>query len=168
MTIRLAFLLSPLVLMACGSEIEGEGVADGPAVARDAAEQPAGNGVALEKVTEPSFAAEPRPVRIGLDGPDFDACGSFGVITGLNPDGDNFLSVRSAPSTDGEELDRITSDTGVSLCDSAPGWIGIVYEGAGKEGFGCGVGSPVSSVRTYGGSCRSGWVSERFVEVIAG
>lgn len=116
----------------------------------------------------PKFGVEPRPVRIGFDGPDFDACGSYGEITGLNPDGDNFLSVRSAPSTDAEELDRLTSGTGVSMCDSANGWIGIVYEGSGTAGTDCGVGSPVESERDYDGACRSGWISERFVELIAG
>lgn len=154
--------------MACGNEIEGEGEAEGPPESGQLDEQPARTGAAPDQHLEPRFAAEPRPVRIGLEGPDLDACGSYGVITGLNPDGDNFLSVRSAPSTDGEELDRITADTGVSLCESTLGWIGIVYENSGKEGLGCETGSPVASVRPYRGPCRSGWVSERFVQVIAG
>lgn len=117
---------------------------------------------------EPSFGVDARPVRIGLDGPDFDACGSYGQITGLKPDGDNYLSVRAAPTTQARELDRLGTGTGISLCDSANGWIGIVYEGSGAGGGACGVGSPVPSERDYNGPCRSGWVSERFVEVIAG
>ena len=117
---------------------------------------------------EPTFGIDARPVRVGFDGPDFDACGSYGVITGLNPDGDNFLSVRAAPTSDAEELDRLTSGTGVSMCEQADGWIGIVYEASGAEGTGCGTGSPVPDVRDYDGPCRSGWVSQRFVELIAG
>lgn len=117
---------------------------------------------------EPRFYAEPRPVRIGFDGPDFDACGSYGEIQGLNPDGDNFLSVRAAPSVQGEELDRLTTGTGVSLCETAGSWIGVVYEQAGVAGVDCDTGSPVSDIREYDGPCRSGWVSQRFVQLIAG
>ncbi|WP_108790682.1 hypothetical protein [Erythrobacter sp. Alg231-14] len=124
--------------------------------------------VSATPTSKPKFGVEARPVRIGHDGPDFDACGSYGTITGLNPDGDNFLSVRSAPSIDAEELDRLTTGTGVSMCDSANGWIGIVYEGSGTAGTDCGVGSPVSNERDYDGACRSGWISERFVELVAG
>ena len=117
---------------------------------------------------EPDFGIDPQPVQVGLDGPDFDACGSFGVITGLNPDGDNFLVVRAAPDVAAEELDRITTDTGVWLCDGTDGWIGVVYGGAGREDADCNVGSPVSTIRAYSGSCRAGWVSDRYVQLIAG
>lgn len=122
----------------------------------------------LEVPSQPAFGVDARPVRIGLDGADFDACGSFGTITGLDPDGDNFLSVRAAPTTNAEELDRLDSGTGVSMCERADGWIGIVYQGSGAAGTDCGVGSPVDRERDYNGACRSGWISERFVELIAG
>ena len=117
---------------------------------------------------EPVFGIDARPVRVGFDGPEFDACGGYGEIEGLNPDGDNFLSVRAAPDVDAEELDRLSSGTGVSMCEQADGWIGIVYEASGASGAQCGTGSPVPSVRDYDGPCRSGWVSERFVKLVAG
>ncbi len=119
-------------------------------------------------VVDPKFGIDPRPVRIGFDGPEMDACGGYGEIKELNPDGDNFLTVRAAPTTDADELDRLTSGTGISICETADGWIGIVYEGSGAAGTGCGVGSPVPRMREYDGVCRSGWVNQRFVELIAG
>lgn len=121
-----------------------------------------------EPIPTTRFAADPRPVQVGLDGPNFDACGSYGEIRGLNPDGDNFLSVRAAPTTQADELDRLTTGTGVSLCETSGNWIGIVYDQAGVAGVDCETGSPVPDVRDYDGPCRSGWVSQRFVELIAG
>lgn len=118
--------------------------------------------------TTAAFGIDRRPVRVGFDGPDFDACGSYGEVTGFDPEGDNYLSVRAAPDTSAEELDRITSGTGVSLCESENGWHGIVYEGSGAQGTACETGSPVADVQNYSGPCRQGWVSSRFVEVIAG
>lgn len=110
--------------------------------------------------------AEIRPVRIGLDGPDFDACGGYGEVTGLNPNGDNFLAVRASPFVGAYELDRLDPSKGVAMCDYEDGWVGIVYDKTGN--LDCGTGSPVSSPRNYEGPCESGWVSEDFVTLIAG
>ncbi len=154
-----------LTLMACSGASE-----DAEIVTEETGEFDADPEAAAvtEAPAEPTFGIERRPVRIGFDGPEMDACGGYGEITGLNPDGDNFLTVRAAPSTDADEIDRLTSGTGVSMCETADGWIGIVYEGSGAAGTGCGVGSPVPNIRDYNGSCRSGWISQRFVELIAG
>ena len=40
-----------------------------------------------------------RPVRYGLNGPELDGCTPYSEIRGLNPRGDNFVSVRAAPTT---------------------------------------------------------------------
>jgi len=164
---RLLALSVPLCLVSAGC---GE---DPEAPAEIAKTSEVGSEFAIEAntvTTEPaaSFGVDRRPVRIGFDGPDLDACGAYGEITGLNPDGDNFLSVRTAPNAEAEETDRLTSGTGVSLCETETGWIGIVYQGAGLTGGDCGTGSPVDDVREYDGPCRSGWVSQRYVELIAG
>jgi hypothetical protein len=154
-----------LTLMACtGASEDAEVVTEETGEFDDAQEAMA----VTEAPAEPTFGIEPRPVRIGFDGPEMDACGGYGEITGLNPDGDNFLSVRAAPDVDAEELDTLTSGTGVSMCETADGWIGIVYDTSGASGTGCGVSSPVADVRDYSGPCRSGWISQRFVELIAG
>ncbi len=115
-------------------------------------------------------ASANRPVRIGLDGPNFDACGSNGRVTGLNPRGDNFLSVRGAPSTRGRQLDQLRSGHEVYVCDSTAdnAWLGIVYPADGRSIGNCAVSSPVARERPYTGRCKSGWVSARFINIYAG
>lgn len=94
-----------------------------------------------------------------------DACGGYGEVFNLNPDGDNFLAVRDRPSSSGQELDRLGPGMGVSMCLEEGEWVGIVYS---KSGQNCGVGSPVLSPRAYSGPCRSGWVFGKYVKLIAG
>jgi len=111
-----------------------------------------------------------RAVRIGIDGPQFDACGSVGQPTGLSSAGDHYLSVRTAPSVKAAEVDRLKPKQTFNLCDSSKDgkWIGIVYAPPLAAEIDCGTGSPVETVRGYVGPCRTGWISTRFVNVIAG
>jgi len=107
-----------------------------------------------------------RPVRYGLNGPDLDGCTPYSEIRGLNPRGDNFVSVRAAPTTAGRELDRLGPGRKVWICEEVGGWAGIVY--GPRASTGCNVESPIPRVRAYRGPCRSGWVSSRYVTPIAG
>ena len=114
-------------------------------------------------------AVTARPVQIGFDGPRFDACAGYGRVTRLNPNGDNYLSVRSAPSGGAEEIDRLGPGVGVSMCQQVGDWLGVVYDNeGGEEPVNCGTGSPVASVRNYEGPCSSGWVNEDFIKLVAG
>jgi hypothetical protein len=107
--------------------------------------------------------------RIGLAGDDLDACLSVGKVTGLNPRGDNFLTVRAEPNAQARAKDRLGPGRWVWLCDEAGEWLGVVYSSDPTEKPGdCGVGTPADRVRPYDGPCRSGWVHSRFVEVVAG
>lgn len=108
----------------------------------------------------------PRAVRIGFDGPRFDACAGYGVIRDL-PDGNPTLPVRAAPSRESVEVDRIGEGQGVSMCQQVGDWIGIVYAPDDSD-ISCGTNSPVSSVRAYEGPCNQGWVDENFVKLVAG
>jgi hypothetical protein len=114
-------------------------------------------------------AAPDRPVRIGLAGADLDACLSVGEVTGLNRRGDNFLAVRAAPSTRAPMLARLRKGHRVEVCDEAPGgWLGIVYDRDPSGERDCGTGSPVPSPRIYDDACGAGWVSARFIKIVAG
>lgn len=115
-------------------------------------------------------AVDARPVMYGLDGPDFDGCGGWGRVKGLNPDGDNFLSVRAAPTTQSSRLDKLKQGHEIWFCDSAKNgeWVGIVYKGEGQDGFECATGPNLDKPRPYPGPCRSGWVHKRYVELLAG
>jgi hypothetical protein len=111
-----------------------------------------------------------KPVMTGLDGAEFDACGSHGQVRGLREDGDNFLSVRAAPGTAAAETDRLKNGATVILCDSSKDgkWSGVVYPAAGQTAATCATSSPVPSQTAYAGPCRSGWVASTFVAVTAG
>ena len=108
-----------------------------------------------------------RPVMVGgMD--DLDACLTVSKVSGLNPRGDNFLSLRSRPSSKARELMRLRPGQQVWVCDEAPGgWTGVLV--APEDGsLDCGVGTPIARRRAYAGPCQSGWVASRFLEVIAG
>ena len=108
------------------------------------------------------------PVRIGGT-PDLDACPSSAHVTGLNPRGDNFLSVRSRASASGRELDRLRGGYTVWACDeTADGeWTGVVYAPPGRD-VDCGVGTPIARRQAYRGPCASGWVASRYLTIVAG
>jgi hypothetical protein len=103
------------------------------------------------------------PLMLGGDA-EYDACPSPGVVEGLNPRGDGFLSVRAGPSTDRREIDRLGNGVAVFICVIEGDWFGIVYPQSAR----CGVGSPWPRRRAYQGPCRSGWVHRRFVRQTAG
>ncbi|MCW1402556.1 hypothetical protein OKA06_09525 [Novosphingobium sp. MW5] len=115
----------------------------------------------------PAAGPAPRAVKVGGDA-DYDACGSVHKVVGLKKNGDNFLSVRASPSVKGRELDRLRMGRMVWSCDSTEegDWIGVVYER--RPGQDCGVGTPIAKRRAYSGPCASGWVSGRFLEIVAG
>jgi hypothetical protein len=111
----------------------------------------------------PTLARGPvEPVLVGGDA-DFDACGAQGQVSGLDPNGDNFLAVREGPGTSYGKLDELHTGDVVNLCDEFEGWYGIVY-GRGD----CGVGTPIPDRNPYAGPCASGWVSMRYITPTAG
>ena len=103
-------------------------------------------------------------VTVDLDDQGEDACG-VGMVSGLNPNGDNFLTVRAGPGTEYDSMNQLGPDTMVSMCSESGGWIGIVYGGDGCVG-----GSPVGDTQNgpYSGPCQWGWVSGKYVQSIAG
>ena len=153
-----------LALAACSGEKEAEDI-------REAVAEASSDGEAIEpspSPTDPASAYEgpiPQPIMVGSEGPELDACGSTGVVAKLDPKGDNYLSVRDAPSTLTKERDRLDAGQTVSICDSSDGWLGIVYSKIDEE---CGVSRPVATEERYLGPCAQGWVDSQFVEITAG
>ncbi len=115
--------------------------------------------------TASTFAQNLEPVEVGGDA-ELDACASVGQIARLAPKGDNFLSVRGGPDSKRQELDRLRAGTHVMICDKRGRWLGIVYTTQGTT-TDCGVSSPRTERSPYTGPCRSGWVFDRFVDVVA-
>lgn len=100
---------------------------------------------------------------------DYDACGSVARVTGLNPRGQNYLSLRSGPASTARELARLRPGQLVWDCDASPDkqWIGVVYSPPGND-LDCGVGTPIARRQPYRGPCLSGWAASRFLELVAG
>ena len=109
----------------------------------------------------------PKPIRIGGDGPDFDACGTFAEVAEYDADGEDKPYVHDAPSTSTKSRDILAAGQGVQICASENGMSGIVYPGEDQTVADCGTASPAATEENYIGPCRSGWVEKRFLETIA-
>ncbi|WP_083240404.1 SH3 domain-containing protein [Methyloceanibacter methanicus] len=121
--------------------------------------------LALSSLSMTALAQQPEiPVLAGGEA-DFDACGSQGVVRGLDPSGDGFLAVRSGPSSKHAVLDRVYNGAILNLCDQRGRWLGVVYS---HETMDCGVGTPWPRRDAYSGPCRSGWVFRKYVADYAG
>ena len=117
-------------------------------------------------LTEVSVAAKlpTVPVLVGQD-PESDACAGSGIVVGLDPTGDNFLSVRVGPGSKFREIDRLNTSDSVYVCDERLGWYGIVY----PVSRACNVSSvSFDKPQPYSGPCRSGWVYKKFIKLTAG
>jgi len=105
------------------------------------------------------------PVIAGQD-PDYDACGTVGVVRGLNPQGgDGFLAVRAGPGSGYAMLDKVYNGYRLSICDESGQWLGVVYSHNNQD---CGVSSPWPRAAAYTGPCASGWVFRKYVTDYAG
>ena len=97
--------------------------------------------------------------------PEFDACGGYGEVRGLDPKGDGFLAVRSGPGGGYRLVDRLHNGDPVYFCGEKGQWIAVVY---GKDMSQCGVGSPIPERQAYRGPCRSGWAHRKWLVLLAG
>jgi len=86
-----------------------------------------------------------RPVMIGAQ-PERDACPSLAQVSGLNPRG----------------------DANIWACDETAdrSWTGVVFA-LRDSSIDCGVGSHIARRQAYRGPCTSGWVSSRFLTIVA-
>jgi hypothetical protein len=121
----------------------------------------------------PSIAVAQAKIDVPLvlgGSEDVDACEGGGVIVGLNPRGDGFLSVRSGPAGNYSELDRLYNGNTVQICGYRGAWMAVIYpaDGTPADGANCGTGRPWPTRQAYTGPCKYGWVSSRYVKGIAG
>ena len=119
---------------------------------------------ALSLAAPQPAAAQDRPIVLGGND-EFDACNSAGVVSGLDPRGDGFLSLRGGPGTQYREPRRLPAGARLIICHDQGEWLAVVVPtGSG----GCGVTTPWPRRRAYSGPCPSGWVHRRWVTVTAG
>lgn len=132
-------------------------------------------------VSAPALSEEikPQPVvlrALELDGEKIAPGGAVGHVINLKKGGDGYVSVRAAPTTKASERDRLTLGTHVILVAEPDGnrktpFTSIIYDPDNREGAlmdRCGLPEgPPYFEGLYTGPCKSGWVSSRFVEVLA-
>ena len=107
-------------------------------------------------------------VKIGLNGPDFDACGGVGKVVTAD-DAEGSVPVFNLTQAWRVRIDHLPPGTVVWMCETRDGWEGIVFPSHPHQKFGdCGVSLPVEAPKTYHGPCKSGWINPKSVELIAG
>jgi hypothetical protein len=121
--------------------------------------------VPVTQVPPPERLA-PVPVYLGGDEM-HDACGGASkVVAGST--GRTHAAVRSGPGSKYPITDSLPLDFMVSDCDGVEqgGWRGVVYDQ--DDEVDCGTGSPIAERQAYQGPCKSGWMSDVDLELVAG
>ena len=107
------------------------------------------------------------PVMVGSND-NLDACSGLGVVTGLKSKRHGFLAVRAGPSQKFEIVDKLKASQKVYICSSSEDgkWYGVVYSP--NQTDECGVTSPINPTQPYKGKCKSGWVNDHWIKLVAG
>lgn len=99
----------------------------------------------------------------------------IGAQIKLKRGGDGFLAVRTGPGAKFPERDRLSRDRYVYALPAVAGWRPVIY-GEPNEEFDvlekrCGTDNPPPDnapiKRVYTGPCRSGWVDQRWLTLLA-
>lgn len=127
---------------------------------------PVALGAAMLLTTAAAEDVGTRPqVPIVIEATGLDACSGNGVVKGLDPHGDGFLAVKSAPALQSPRIDKLYNGEQVYICNQRGDWYGVVYT---KDRRDCNVSSPWPKTLPYTGPCRSGWAHRNWIELIAG
>ena len=162
---RSILLLSAGLLAACSARTAGDNAAGANTAApANGVEAASTTAAAPAEAAQPQQLAGARPVRFGVDGEHgMDACHTSGRISGQDS-----VGILSGPSATAGQSDATEPGLAVDICETIPGWYGIVYRKASDPAAECGTGENLPGPRDYSGPCRSGWVPEASVEVTAG
>ncbi len=98
-----------------------------------------------------------------------DPCMSLAQVNNLGKGPDAFLAVKDEPNLKAKRIDKIFSGQKLWICeDSKDGnWYGVVYPTT--ENQDCDVNNiSIKNRKTYTGPCKSGWVSQKYVTIVAG
>jgi hypothetical protein len=109
-------------------------------------------------------ASDKDPVQYGGD-ENLDACPTLAQVTNLSEGKDEFLAVKAAPHLKATRLDKLHRGQSLWICQEKKDWYGVVYSTGQNQN--CGVTQAVKTKKVYDGPCKSGWVSKKFVELVA-
>jgi hypothetical protein len=123
--------------------------------------------VALLVILFPRKGETKIPVSYGGD-EEVDACMTFAQVNNLGTGSDAFLAVKDEPNLKADRIDKILSGKRVWICEESKDgkWFGVVYPVDEKDD--CGVTKSVKDRGPYLGPCKSGWISKKYVTVVAG
>ena len=122
--------------------------------------------MALAAMTAPTLAgSEKVPVIYGHEA-ELDACPSQGIVQRIDPKGATILALRDGPSASNKVLAKLRVGQKVALCDSKPGWLGVVVFPNSKAL--CGTDVSLKKPVPYSGKCKSGWVPEKSILQVSG
>ena len=107
------------------------------------------------------------PVYYGGD-ENIDACSSFAQVNNLGKGPDAFLAVKDEPNLKAKRVDKIFSGQKLWICEATKDgkWYGVVYPTT--ENQDCGVTTVIKNRKPYATPCKSGWVSQKYVTIVAG
>jgi hypothetical protein len=121
------------------------------------------------RTTEDDYSGPiPPPIKVGGDGPEMDACGTYAEVVEFDASGEDIPYVHDAPSAATKARDKLSTGQGVKVCETQNGFSGIVYTGESRSNADCNTDSPLATEQNYTGPCLSGWVDSRFLQLIAG
>lgn len=105
------------------------------------------------------------PVIYGKEA-ELDACPSGGEIKALTQNSTEDIILRAGPGEKFAVVTKLKIGQTFAMCDSKPGWIGIVvFPTLGNL---CGVNTTLKKPKPYKGKCKSGWVAEQNVNQTSG
>lgn len=126
-------------------------------------------GAAAGPAAPPLEGAVDDAVKIGLDGPDMDACGGVGRVALNARELAASATVRQGSRRSATRLAELPTGTLVWLCEARGEWQGIVWPGDSWQDLGdCQVSSPLAAPEAYAGPCKSGWVEADRLTLVAG
>jgi hypothetical protein len=123
--------------------------------------------VLLATLAVPAIAAQNPSVPVIPGNGDGDACPGNGIVSGLNPQGDGFLAVKSGPGIGFQRIDKLYNGEEVYICEVRGDWIGVIYTRKGDMAR-CNVSGPWRRATPYTGPCLSGWAHRNWIELYAG
>ena len=79
------------------------------------------------------------------------------------------LNLRAGPGFNHPVIARLAAGRSVSICQRLQGgWVGILVHRSTPGARDCGVSDAGSKPMAYTGACDSGWVSEKYLRILAG
>ena len=77
------------------------------------------------------------------------------------------VGIPAAYNIRAHRIDKIFNGQKLWICEESKDgkWLGVVYPSNQKQD--CGVSSPIKKQKSYDGPCKAGWVSKKYITILA-